>query len=630
MNVINKINNSDNIWKIILDFNKTDIEKAIKIAADNYYNSSNPIISDEDYDALVERLKILDPKSPLLKTIGSSVKGKKVKLPYHLGSMNKKNVETWINKYPGPYVLSDKIDGISCLINVVNGKINLYTRGNGEYGQCITHLLEYLPIDIENFDDNIAIRGELVISKNKFKKYLKKNPKAKSRNITSGIINTKATSIKPKEVADIDFVGYEVIKPVMLPYEQFKYMENVLNITVSNYKLVYNISIKYLDKLLKIRKEKSPYDIDGIIITDNNKHKRNTSGNPDYSFAYKGVSEPKNTIVTDIIWTPSKDGNIIPRINYQQVRLAGADLDYATGFNARYIVNNNITRGTKITVIRSGDTIPHIINITPNKKPLILPEEDYDWDNNEVHFVLTDIDTNDTVIIKRLTKFLTDIGVTDVSIGTVTTLFNYGYDDIFKIINITVDDLLEIPGIRERKAEKIYNNINDALSKITLLKLMVSSNMLGRNMGSRKLKKILDTYPDIVDKYDKKKYNYWRNKILELEGFSDISTEIFLDNLPKFIKFYKKFIKQIRVEKHITTKNVNGKFKNMTIVFTGFRNKDWADFIEKNGGKISSSISKNTSLLVYKGDVAHAKKKKADELGIPVIEIDKFAKKYKL
>lgn len=632
MNIIDKINSATSIWEIIPSLSAKELERAIKKAADSYYNSDISLISDSDFDALVDRLREINPKSPVLNKIGAPIKGKKVKLPYWMGSMDKIKTEQtlitkWTRNNPGPYIISDKLDGISCLLNIVDGEATLYTRGDGEYGQNISHLLDYVNMaDDELYDltKNIAIRGELIMPKNKFDKYSK--IMANARNMVGGIVNSKPDKINKKHARDVDFVAYEIIEPILKPSQQFVTMDK-WNLNVVRYEIYKKIDLTSLNILLEKRKKSSVYEIDGIIVTDDYLHTRNSSGNPTYSFAFKGLTESADVKVKKVIWEPSKDGRLIPRINFERVRLSQANLDYATGFNAKFIVNNGIGKGAIIRVTRSGDVIPHVTDIIKPTAPDLPIDYKYKWDDNEINFILVDMNKNETVIIKRLTKFVRDIGVENMSSGIINKLFDSGYNTIFKIISMSVDDFLSIDGFQEKLANKIYDNLNDALDRIDILTLMVASNIFGRGFGERKIKKILNVYPNIVDEYSKKTHDKWESKLLDLEGFDTISVGYFLDALPEFQNFYDKFDEIVEVKPYKSTVNVSGRFKDQNIVFTGFRNKDWQKIIENEGGRVSSGVSNNTSILVYKDDdTSSSKYLKAQKMGIKLISLSAFSK----
>ncbi|RYX82389.1 hypothetical protein EON73_04330, partial [bacterium] len=339
-----------------------------------------------------------------------------------------------------------------------------------------------------------------------------------------------------------------------------------------------SLDFDILDKVLKTRKKKSMYDIDGLVITCNKKHSRNTSGNPSYSFAYKGMTQTADVKVIDVIWKPSKDGILVPRIHFEKVRLSQADLEYATGFNARFIQDNKIGPGAIITVIRSGDVIPYVLGVVkPSKQPLLPTTFEYKWDKNNVNIFIDDAHKNETVVTSRITKFLREIGVEFISDGIVAKLVGADYNTIFKIIKMTKKDFLNIEGFQDKLATKIYTNLHEKINNIDMLKLMNASNIFGKGFGERKLKKILNVYPNIVQNYSSKNKANWFEKLIDIEGFDTITVTLFLDCLPDFIIFYTKISKQLIIKPYKNSANVQGKFMNQFIVFTGFRDKELAN-----------------------------------------------------
>jgi len=157
---INDINKSNDIFKTIEDYSIDEIEKILVYASDKYYNDE-PVISDSIFDTLREFLELKAPKSKVLKQIGSNVKSKdKVKLPYYLGSMDKikppsNKLDNWCKKYEAPYVLTDKLDGVSALLvysHSDNNQIKLFTRGTATHGMDITKLLKYIK-HIPSYDE---------------------------------------------------------------------------------------------------------------------------------------------------------------------------------------------------------------------------------------------------------------------------------------------------------------------------------------------------------------------------------------------------------------------------------------------------------------------------------------------
>lgn len=632
--MIERINKKNGLATILSSLDADEIEEVVQLAAESYYNDSISLISDQDYDLLLEKLRLLRPRSKVFKKIGApaATGKKKVKLPYWMGSMDKiktdeKAVTKWLATYHGPYLISDKLDGISCLMVIKKGAIKLYTRGDGEYGQDVTHLAEMINMSVDNVEEDMVVRGELIMQRKVFdKKYASKM--ANARNMVGGIVNSKPGSVNRKHAADVNFVVYEVLVPTLMPDEQMNWMEEQ-GLNVVYHELVDDIDLGITADLLKKRKKKSPYEIDGIIVTDNKKHRRNTSGNPPYSFAYKGMTESAQVEVIEVLWKASKDGIIVPRIHYEKVRLSQAELEYTNGFNARYIVDNGIGPGAKITIIRSGDVIPYILSVDEAVEPQMPKKKNYRWDRTEVNIVLTDPDSDQTVVIRRLTKFVTDIGVADMSEGTITKLVNGGFDTIPKIIAITPDDMLALDGFQERLANKIYDNLQASLAKLSTLDLMVASNAFGKGFGKRKIKKILDVYPKIVSQYSRGTYDTWYNKLMDLEGFSDISVENFLNAMDDYQALHKKVAKVVKIHPHVNKIDADGDWAGQIIVFTGFRNDDWKQIIENAGGKVSGSVSSKTTLVVYKdGETGNAKYRSAVEKGIKTVTQSAFARRF--
>ena len=152
---------------------------------------------------------------------------------------------------------------------------------------------------------------------------------------------------------------------------------------------------------------------------------------------------------------------------------------------------------------------------------------------------------------------------------------------------------------------------------------MAGSLQFGRGFGVKKLNAVIKKYPHILDMKNIKK------NILEVDGFSDNLANKFCDNIDKFIKFMKTINKiyNIKNEKKIAKQEL---MVNEIIVLTGKRNNIITEFIENNGGNISSTVTKNTTLVIHDGDINGSKMKKAKELNIKQITTTEFIKQYNL
>ena len=223
--------------------------------------------------------------------------------------------------------------------------------------------------------------------------------------MVNGLINQKNPNKDDFKI--VDFITYEYIKDNYKISKQLKYIKQ-FNLDMVNAIRVNSIDNKNLSELLKLRKEKSSYDIDGLVIYDDNEHAKNVKGNPKYAFAFKDVSiqETADVEVVRVEWNISKDGLLKPRIEIKPVKLSGVQITFLSGFNAKYIIDNKIGKHTILKIIRSGDVIPHILEILKSTKA-DLPNMKYKFTDSKVDIIVDesnkDIDKNR--LIKNLTYF---------------------------------------------------------------------------------------------------------------------------------------------------------------------------------------------------------------------------------
>jgi len=614
-----------------------ELETIIKHSANIYYNTGDSIFGDELYDMIKDKLQEINPNNPLLKQVGAPVQDDeyKVNLPYHMGSMDKikpitGEVEKWKKTYKGPYVISDKLDGISGLLVIKNGKMSLYKRGEEDIGTNISHLIHrmsvFKKIKLDNIKDEYTVRGELIMDENKFKKY--SNEKKNARNMVAGLTNAKNTKQKTSELNDIDFVVYELIKPSGLsPTDQFIKMKTQ-GFDVVNYQIIDDISDSILSNLLKERKKKSIYKMDGIIVTPNKFYDRETSGNPKYAVAFKDIDEDQiaEATVTSIEWNVSKDGYIKPTVLINPVQLPGVTISRATGYNAKYIKDNNLGTGAIIKIIRSGDVIPKIMEIIKPAKIPEMPKIPYIWNETGVDIIVVPstgkTSINKQQLVKNLTYFFKKLKIQNINDATIEKMVDIKLDTILKILKATESDFQEVENFGEKMAKKVFTNIHKGIKNVELDTLMAASNIFGRGIGETKIALILKKYPNILD--IKESDEKLIEMIKTIEGFEDKTATRFVEGLPKF----KKFISEIPMVTYIIptqTNKSNGMFQGKTIIFTGFRNKEWENKIIEEGGKIGNSVTKETSFVVAKDPTEISSKlTSAREKNIKIISMDEF------
>ncbi len=612
----------------VLDvLSEKDLSDIILLSNDKYYNQQ-PIMTDNQYDIIKEYIDNKFPKNQIIHDIGAKVLKNKVALPYIMASMDKIKPDTnaltnWTQKYKGPYVLSCKLDGVSGLYVTTGSEPKLYTRGDGHIGQDISYLIPHLRLPKTK---DIAIRGEFIIPKQVFdSKYKADN--ANPRNMVAGIINHKTIN---EAIKDVHFVAYEVIVPELKPSEQLTYLET-LNVESVTYKIVSNISNELLSELLVDWRQTNKYEIDGVIVTNDAIYPRK-SGNPEHSFAFKMVlsDQVAEAKVVDVIWSPSKDGYLKPRVRIEPINLGGVTIEYATGFNAAFIEQNKIGVGATIELIRSGDVIPYIKSVTVPAPEAKMPQVAYKWNDTHVDVIIENALEDLTVKEKNITGFFRGIGVEGLSSGNINKLINAGYDTVPDIISMTVEDFLEIDGFKEKMANKLYDGIQSKIEEANIIKLMAASNMFGRGFSEKKMELIMEELPDILisDESEEEKIN----AVANIKGMALKTSEAFVTKIDDFVDFLKECgleSKLYEVAEEKTVANTSNPLFGKTIVLTGTRDKGIIEFIEKMGAKQGTSVSGKTNLLIAKnpedetGKVYDAKK-----LNIPIISVDDFIKKY--
>lgn len=602
-----------------------------------YYNGDEPIMTDQQYDFLLEMIKKKDPENPYLNNTGASVDEKvKVSLPYFLGSMDKPSADEmnkFIKKFkknnPPPYIITNKLDGVSGLLMINKDKDDkLYTRGNGRIGTDITNLLNIINIEY-NDNKSYVIRGEIIMSKNNFEKY--SNKKSNARNTVSGIVNSK--TIDENEAKDTDYVAYEIVEPWMPFDEQIKVMKQLgLNTVYSE--MVDDFDLDLLIEKYRSHIENSPYECDGIIISSNNPSKRTDSGNPSYSFAFKNLDdlETTNVKVKHVEWNISKDGYIKPVVVFEPVKLAGVNISRATAFNAKYIYDNSIGPNTILTIVRSGAVIPYIKHIVKSSKEPQMPSIDYEWNTTEVDIISLEYSVEQHA--KELEKFCQDLNFENIALSIVNKFIDAGIDSMPKILKVSKKELYKVENFKKTMVDKIHNEIKENTEKMKMTDLMIASNIFGHGLGKKMITKIVTEYPDILFLYIEKTEEQFIELIKSIEGFAENRAIQFTSNIDAFLDLLCDLDEKLQdrlIFDFIDDENIivcNEDLKGKKFVFSGFRNTEWEKMIEDRCGEILSSVSSKTYMVIAKQvDIdkgTNSKIKLAIEHGCRLVSKEKF------
>ncbi len=617
--------------KVLEKASEKELAQMIDAANNAFHCVGKPLMSDNEYDIMREYMEKKYPKNASLEEVGAAVEKNKVQLPYEMWSMDKIKPDTdvlnnWMKKYKGPYVLSCKLDGVSGLYTTEGEKPKLYTRGDGKVGQDVTHLIPYLQLPAIK---DVVIRGEFIIPKELFEeKYQAKF--ANPRNLVAGIVNQKTKDSKMK---DIRFVAYEVIKYPgrvngIKPSDQMKLLDHMNVETVRN-QSIETISNDYLSDILQNWRSNYTYEIDGIIVEDDNIHPR-VSGNPKHAFAFKMVLSDQiaEAHVVDVIWSASKDGYLKPRVQIMPIKLGGVTITYATGFNASFIETNKIGIGAIIMLVRSGDVIPYIKSVsTPAEKPK-MPDIEYVWNDTHVDIMLKDKSQDATVLEKNITGFFKGLEVDGLGPGNVTKIINAGFNSIPIILHMSLEDFITVEGFKKRMAEKVHNSIKEKVEAASITKIAAASNTFGRGFSDKKIELIMDEYPNVL-----LESNPDIERIKNIKGVEKKTAEAFVDHIDDF----KKFLKECKLESKLKQSKAEPKKEideshplfGKTVVITGFRDKTLEEKLKEVGSKLGGSVSKKTFVVLVKNkDETSGKTEDAKKHNIPIMVFDDFMKKY--
>lgn len=626
------------------------LEKLILKARD-YYDKGKSPISDAKYDQLEDELRARDPKNSLLAKVGAKAKGrKKVKLPHPMYSLSKikpengKQFDAWVKAYPGPYVVSDKEDGLSIQIHYKNGMPHAaYTRGDGTVGQDVSHLLPVLRIPKKiGTASTVVIRAEIAMTEVAFQKYAS-SEYANARNLVAGLanrLNSDASMLKHAHV-----LAYEIIEPRMAPSKAFKALTK-MGFDTPPYRVVKSgeLSLALLAEIFTKARKRSAHAIDGLVIESDTVNRRPPAGthSPNYAFAFKmqDADDVATVKIKRIDWEESKHGKLVPVIIIPPTPLAGVTVTNVTGHNAFFIAHGYrakdakkgifkkrpLGKGAIIKVVRSGDVIPHVVEVVKGVDKPDFPKVAYKWDASRVNIVMEG--TTDLVRDKRITSFFSTVGVDGIKLGVVQQLSSAGMDSIVKILRAKVDDLLKIPGFKQRKAEKLVAAIKAATREVELPVLMDASGYFGAGFGTKRSTLIVNAYPDLLTKWEKLTPSQITAKVVAIHGFQTKTAEQFGKNFHRFLKWLR--VSKIKPILPRKVKVTSSKLAGQSVCFTGVRDKDLEQRIIKNGGTIASGVNKNTTILIAAPGKTSSKLSKAEQLNIPVYTIDSFIKKYKV
>lgn len=633
-----------NLLEYSRSLNKENFDNLLNMLSDYYYNEEG-LVDDKIFDGLQS---IYKEKYGEYEVVGAKPRGEKVLLPVYLGSLQKKTedheITTWKSKHKGPYLLEDKIDGITMLLisEMVDNKrkISLLSHGDGVEGKDISHILPF--IDLPEVDYDVMIRGEGVYHIDifeQFRHYGRENRFRNPRNMITGTVMAK-DSFDPKIVKHLQFYTYRIIDSDKKPSEQLEELQE-LGFKVPHYEFKDDIDQESLENHYLEVKTKSIYQMDGTVVhVDEVIDYPEIRGKyPSQMFAFKTDldAEIGETIVTEVVWKASKDMRLKPTVHYEKVIFEDADLQRATGHNARYIVDNGIGPGATIRIKRALQVIPYIMEVVkPAPNGPSLPDEKicgkYGWNDNEVELVLDD--ENDEVKAGRILHFLTTLKVKKCGKERVAMLVEAGIKTIKLLLTATVEQLIAIPGIGNNLATQIIDDIKDKITNVELARIMDASNIFP-GIGERRCEMILEVYPDLL-KYSYDDFDVISDLIRNVPGFNKLA-DVVAEHLPIFTNWLQiHHMITVKMPEIIKIEEIKeSKLAGRIVVFSGFRDSDLERKVKLAGGKITSSVAKKNcdiGILVLKdASPTHRRGKYNDAVEANwkhIVTLDEFLRDY--
>lgn len=622
----------------------------LKKCDDEYTNDGNSSLSDKEYDALRRKAQAMDPGNAYFATVGSDVRGGKIKLPYIMGSLDQKfdsDIPLWIRNYnlmDECIVVSDKLDGISCMLTYRNGELEIaYSRGNGMEGADITRHIRKVPSVPQKLRDSteayLVVRGELIMKNKVFAdKYAdeKSNPRA----MVAGCFNRSTT--EQSILDDIEFISYQVVAHsdisgnIASKLGELEFLKRegfrVVPFTTLRGRAIKADELATYTAGVKKASAREGYELDGIVLTindyavDTNKRKSTTTLNPEHSIKYKIVDDDQTVITecTNVLWEISKSGFYKPRVQMKPVNLYGTNVTFASGFNAKFIFENGIGPGAKLRITKSGSVIPYIMEVTQKATPK-MPSEAWDWNESNVEAVTTD-DSNPDVKFKQILSFVETLKVELLKESTLREawtrlkLYELSYEEIIPMLfDLTDGEWVKLVGANGNKIAVSLRRRGENLDLATFLGAV---KYLGFGFGVRKAKALLSQ----VD--ESKLRSLTEADFINLDGF-DTSAKRIISGMPQALDMLDLLLKLGYVE--LVREAKTSELTGVNVVFTGFRDADLEKTIELAGGKIGSSVSsKTTHLLAPDTNSSSGKFKKAKELGVKVMTADQFKDEYNL
>ena len=607
--------------------------REILIDAETQYRSTgDTLFADSEYDSIVNYHN--QNTNDKWNEFAVRPKDGEERLLYPMPSLNKikdgdviADLQRFMTRNPGSYLLSDKIDGTSLQIEFNNGQIKILTSGDGITGNNVSHIQEY--ISLPNLPGNYVIRGELTINKISFSEllpYLKgKGKKAeRSRNTVNGVVNKK--TIDTEILSKCVFVAFEVLSEPWGIEQQFQFLSEFFATPTPRLVSTPNASDfrEFMSSYLTEREDQSEYEIDGIVVTSttNYQHSQDNSA-PEFAFAFK-IDTFVTTRVTNVLWqVKSKVGKLTPIVYFEPTYIKGMKIKKATAHNAKFLVEKGIGIGSLITVTKGGEVIPKVCSCL-EVRDVKVPDIPFIWGSSGVDIYVEDL-ALPAVTMAKMQNFVNYLKIDNIGPGNLEKFYNLGIRTIEKLARLKKDDIESIGNVL---SEKIVNSIQTGIANATYPKIMAASGIFGSGYGLETFELLVTNFP--TWEFD----NLTAQQLLTIHGYGDVKSKMIAEKLPIFKEWISKN-SDLRPANRSTVQNTTERdLIGQLVVFTGFREKTHpaiARDLQGRGAKISESWRVKCTLLIA-ANVTDTSEKitEAKNRGIPIMPLADYQniKKY--
>lgn len=651
-----------------------ELRKQIEYHSNRYYNMDSPEITDYEYDMLMQELKKLEKEYPDLVTkssptqkVGGTAKREAGVLVAHNVPMlslqdvfSKEEVEEFVRQMQEQleepeFVVEYKIDGLSMALRYEEGELKLaLTRGDGvNFGEDVTENAKVIPDvkkKLKKPTEYLEIRGEVYMKNEDFDRVNQmqelngKKVFANPRNCAAGTLRQLDSKITKERGLSMFVFNIQQVRGMEFKThtEGYEYLKKNGIHVIDDYKVCHT-GEEVWEAICAIGENRGNlgYDIDGAVVKLNSLSDREklgaTSKVPRWAVAYKYPPEEKETVLLDIELSVGRTGRITPTAIFEPVRLCGTSVSRATLHNQDFIDELDIRIGDTIQVYKSGEIIPKVRKVIKEKRlegarsfkiPEVCPvcgaKTQREKDTADIKCTSPNCPAQ---LERHIINFAGRDAMDIKGFGTVyiEELVRLGYiKDVADIYSLKEhrEELIE-QGIigKEKNTDKLLAAIekskeNDAFKLLTGLGIP--------NVGKAAAKAILKEFKDM-----KNLENAAIEELLNVNDIGEISAGCIMEFFQN--EKNKKLMERLRNYgvnmQALETAGAGTKLEGLTFVITGtlpnMDRKEAAALVEKQGGKVSGSVSKKTAYLLA-GEHAGSKLTKAQELGIEILDEAQF------